>query len=314
MTEAELARAREALTAAATVVPHTDADGLAAGAMALRARGEPAEAALLFGRGENPWTRPLPPGAPALLDWGVRRLDGPALIVDHHAPEAEPGPGQVVLSGHGERPEVSTAALMRRVLPDQPAWLAAVGAVGDLGDRGFALPECEGAPKTAVRKLVPLVNAPRRGPGLDGVRTALALLVEHDDPKAVLSDPRIGALEAARAAWREDWERVRRTAPQVGERIALVRFSSPYQLHPLAAQMWARRLAPRPVLAANDDYVPGRVSFSIRGGEGDLRALLRDALPDARGEFAHGHPRATGGTLPAGEFEELLRGLGLGLG
>jgi single-stranded-DNA-specific exonuclease len=214
-----------------------------------------------------------------------------------------------VLSGHGERPEVSTAVLMRRVLPEQPAWLAAVGAVGDLGDRAFALPECAGAPKTAVRKLVPLVNAPRRGPGLDGVRTALALLVEHEDPKAVLSDPRIHELEAARTAWREDWERVRRTAPQVGERIALVRFSSAYQLHPLAAQMWARRLAPRPVLAANDDYLPGRVSFSIRGGDRDLRALLRGALPGAGGEFAHGHPRATGGTLAPEDFEALLRGL-----
>ena len=309
MTEADLARARKALAAAATVVPHTDADGLAAGAMALRSRSEPAEVALLFGRGENPWTRPLPPGAPALLDWGVRALDGPALIVDHHAPEAEPGPGQVVLSGHGERPEVSTAALMRRLLPKQPAWLAAVGAVGDLGDRAFGLPECAGAPKTAVRKLVPLVNAPRRGPGLDGVHTALALLTEHDDPKAVLGDPRMAELEAARAAWREDWERVRRTAPQVGERIALVRFSSPYQLHPLAAQMWARRLAPRPVLAANDDCLPGRVSFSIRGGDGDLRDLLRSALPDAGGEFAHGHPRATGGTLAPEDFEALLRGL-----
>jgi hypothetical protein len=91
VTEAELGRVREALAAAATIVPHTDADGLAAGAMALRSRGEGAEAAVLFGRGENPWTQPLPPGAPALLDWGVRALDGPALMVDHHAPEAEPG-------------------------------------------------------------------------------------------------------------------------------------------------------------------------------------------------------------------------------
>src|SRR3954453_8061971 len=123
---------------------------------------------------------------PALLDWGVRAFDGPAVMVDHHVPEALADMDQVVLSGHGEVPETTTAALVRRVCPDQPAWLAAVGAVGDLGDAGFALPECAGAPKTAVRRIVPLVNAPRRGPSLDGVRTALALLVEQDDPKELL--------------------------------------------------------------------------------------------------------------------------------
>src|SRR4051794_11829730 len=64
--------ARAALLRADHVVPHTDADGLAAGAIALRTRAEPAGSAVLFGRGETPWTSPLPPGMPALLDWGVR--------------------------------------------------------------------------------------------------------------------------------------------------------------------------------------------------------------------------------------------------
>jgi single-stranded-DNA-specific exonuclease len=299
---------RAALLAVDVVVPHTDADGLAAGAMVLRERGQAAEAACLFGRGENPWTA-APSGTPALLDWGVRAYAGPAVMVDHHVPEAEPRADQTVLSGHGELPETTTAALVRRVCGDQPAWLAAVGAVGDLGDAGFALPECQGAPKTLVRRLVPLINAPRRGPRLEGVRTALALLVEHDDPKRLVGDPRMAVLEAARDAWRADWERVRRTAPQVGEQIALVRFASEFQLHPLAAQMWSRRLSPRVVLAANDGYLPGRVAFSVRGGSRDLRALLRDALPGVRGEFAHGHPRATGGTLAAEEFERLLEAL-----
>lgn len=302
--------ARRALLSASVVVPHTDADGLAAGAIALRARGEDAGAAVLFGRGETPWAGGLP-AFPALLDWGVRAFPGPVLIVDHHVPEAEPTAEQVVLSGHGEEPETSTAALMRRLVPEAPAWLAAVGAAGDLGDRAFALPECAGAPKTAVRKLVPLVNAPRRGPGLDGVRAALEILTEAADAREALAHPRVAALEEARAAWKAEWERVRRTAPRVGERAALVRFSSPYQLHPLAATTWARRLAPRPVIGANDDYLPGMVNFSIRGGDGDLRALLREALPDAGGEFAHGHARATGGSLTPADFDRLTAALGL---
>jgi single-stranded-DNA-specific exonuclease len=63
------------------------------------------------------------------------------------------------------------------------------------------------------------------------------------------------------------------------------------------------------VIAANDGYLPGRVNFSVRGGTGDLRAALRRALPDAAGEFAHGHPRATGGSLAPAAFERLLRAL-----
>jgi single-stranded-DNA-specific exonuclease len=306
-----LAAAREALLGATVVVPHTDADGLAAGALALRARGEPAATALLLERGRTPWSEALPAGPVALLDWGMRALDHPALIVDHHAPEAEPADGQLLLSGFGERPETTTAALVRRLVPEQPAWLTAVGAVGDLGDGGFALPECAGAPRTAVRKLVPLVNAPRRAPSPAAIRTALALLVEHDDPKQALVDPRVIELHEARRAWRSAWEAVRRTPPRVGERAALVRFSSPYQLHPLVAAMWVRRLAPRPVLAANDGYLPGMVNFSIRGGDGDLRVFLQEALPGVAGEFAHGHPRATGGSLAPADFDRLLAALGL---
>jgi hypothetical protein len=76
--------------------------------------------------------------------------------------------------------------------------------------------------------------------------------------------------------------------------------------------MWARRLAPRPVIGANDGYLPGRVNFSIRGGEGDLRALLHAALPEVGGEYAHGHARATGGSLTPPDFARLLGALQLG--
>lgn len=303
---------RELLLSADRVVPHTDADGLAAGALALRARREGAEAAVLLGRGETPFgpNAPLPQGSVAVLDWGVRRVERPGLLVDHHAPEAEPRADQAVLSGYGEEPETATAPLVRRLVPEEPAWLAAVGAFGDLGTAGLALPECAGAPRGAVRRLVPLVNAPRRLP--DGpVREALALLVESESPAAALADERIALLADARSAWRAEFDRAVRTAPVVGDGVALLRFSSPAQVHPLVATAWSRRLAPRVVLGANDGYLPGRVNFAVRGGEGDLRALLRRALPDAGGEYAHGHDRATGGSLAPEDFERLLAALGL---
>ena len=276
--------------------------------MVLRARGEGADAAVLLEPGQTPFgpAPDLPPGSVALLDQGVRDLRRPGVIVDHHVPEVDPGPDVTVYS------DVSapTAALVRRLLPDAPACLAAVGCFGDLGRPGLALPECAGAPhRTAITRLVPLVNAPRRVRG-GPVRTALALLVEHEDARAALADPRVAELQAAREAAGAAFRAAVRTAPVVGEHVAVIRFDTPFQVHPLVATTWARRLAPRPVLVANDGWIPGRVNFSIRGGDGDLRALLRAALPDpAEGEVGNGHARATGGSLPAGEFERLLLGL-----
>jgi single-stranded-DNA-specific exonuclease len=307
-------RARLALRNAVAVVPHTDADGLAAGAIALRDRHEGADAAILLGRGESPWKAgaALPDGPLAILDWGMRDLERPAVIVDHHLPEAAPRDDQVFVSGYGETPDVPTAALMQRIVPDAPGWLAAVGAVGDLGTEGFRVLEKAERRRAAVQKLATLVNAPRRCP--DGpVRTALGLLVDHEDPREALDDPRIGELEDARRRWRAELERVKRSAPAVGDDIAVVRVSSAYQVHPLLATTWARRLAPRVVIAANDGYLPGRVNFAARGGTGSLLALLRGALPegDDLSEFAHGHDRASGGSLTPRDFDRLLAGLGL---
>lgn len=303
-----MCRPRSWLADADFVCPHTDADGLAAGAMVLRARGEDASAAVLLEPGQTPFgpAPDLPEGSVVLLDQGVRDLRRPGLIVDHHVPEVDPPPGVTVVSDVS----VPTAALVRRLLPDAPAWLAAVGAFGDLGRPGLDLPECAGAAhRTAISKLVPLVNAPRRVRG-GPVRTALSLLVDAGDARAALADPRVDALREAKDAARAAFEAAVRTAPAVGPHVAVIRFDTPFQVHPLVATAWARRLAPRPVLAANDGWVDGRVNFSIRGGSGDLRALLRAALPDPRdGEVGNGHERATGGSLPPAEFERLLRGL-----
>src|SRR4029453_4646449 len=54
-TDIHLTRAHQALSNAFAVVPNTDADGLAAGAIALRVRGEGASAAVLLDRGQTPF-------------------------------------------------------------------------------------------------------------------------------------------------------------------------------------------------------------------------------------------------------------------
>jgi single-stranded-DNA-specific exonuclease len=304
------AEARAFLESVDFVVPHTDADGLSAGAIALRARDETAEDAVLLGRGLTPFgdDPPLPAGSAAVLDWGIRALTRPGLLVDHHAPEAEPRADQMVVSGYGERPAVSTSGLMRRLVPEAPTWLAAVGAYGDLGDDGLATLGPLTGIKTHVKKLTALVNAPRRAP--DGpVATALALLVESESPRAALADPRIAELEASRAEWKEAFDTAKRVGPRVDGGIALISLSSPYQVHPVVATLWERRLRPNVVVAANRNYIEGMVNFAVRGGEGDLRALLRNALPEGTGEFAHGHDRATGGSLSPEQFELLVQRL-----
>jgi single-stranded-DNA-specific exonuclease len=65
------------------------------------------------------------------------------------------------------------------------------------------------------------------------------------------------------------------------------------------------------VLAANDGYLPGRVDFAVRGGTASLPATLRAALRDVGGDVAHGHDRASGGSLGAADFERLLTAFGL---
>jgi single-stranded-DNA-specific exonuclease len=309
---ADLSAARAELECCEAVVPHPDADGLAAAAIALRSRGEGAGAAVLLPRGATPFgpAPPLQPGRLAVLDWGVRDLARRGLLVDHHAPEAVPRADQVLVSGYGEEPEVSTSILLRRLVPDGPPWLAALGAFSDLGPAGLDAPECAGSARGAVRRLAPLVNAARRVPH-GPVREALALLVEAADPAAALRDRRVGVLEDARRRARQAFEQAVRTAPVVGDTVALIRFSSPFLVHPLVAEAWRRRLAPRIVLAANDGYLARRVNFAVRGGTTDLRRFLRDAAPRLAGEFAHGHDRATGGSVAAEDFAALLESIGL---
>lgn len=308
--DAHHARARQALANVAAVVPHPGADGLAAGAIALRARGERAAHAVLLGLGRTPWEpdAPLPDGPPALLGWGMRPLEGPALVVDHHAPEAAPGADQVFVTGYGEQPEPSTAALMRRIVPAAPAWLAAVGAFRELGRAGLELPEAAERRADAVRRLAGLVDAPRRLP--DGpVAAALELLVEHEDPRGALADARTAELAEAKRVCRAECERAMRIEPTMAGAAAIVRLSSPCAVQSLVATAWSRRMGGRLVVAANDGCLPGRVAFAACGGPGSVVALLRGALAGAGGE--RGGDDAAGGVLAPEAFARLLAGLGL---
>jgi single-stranded-DNA-specific exonuclease len=315
------------------VLCHDDADGLSSGAILIRAlaRAGRAPAWRLVGRGENAWSAEIAAelagreaGGVLLADLGLGarppRPDRPTIVVDHHVPTGNGG-GATVVSGHGLDPTPTSSLLAWHCAAalgeaEDLLWLAAIGLVGDLGDKApFAeLAEAKrrcGA--TALREAVSLLNAPRRAAAGDA-RPALALLLKAEGPKDILSGahPELAALQAAREEVKRELEAGRRAPPQIRGEVALIRLHSPCQIHPLVAQSWTGRLKGKVVIAANTGFRPGFVHFAARGGEGrDLIAFLAGHRPEgADHAYGQGHARATGGALRAEAWGEFLSRIG----
>jgi single-stranded-DNA-specific exonuclease len=312
---------------------HDDADGLSSGAILVRAltRAGHRPVPRLVGRGGNAWSEEMAAelrgheiGGTLLADLGLGprppRPDRPTVVIDHHVPTGDGG-GATVISGHGLDPTPTSSLLAFRCAAalgdaDDLLWLAAIGLVGDLGDKApfEELPEAKrryGA--TALREVVSLLNAPRRAAAGDA-RPALALLLKAESPKEILSGthPELDALRAAREEVKRELEAGRRVAPELRGEVALIRLSSPCQIHPLVAQSWTGRLRDKIVIAANAGFRPGFVHFAARGGQGrDLVAFLRDHRPEgADHAYGQGHPRATGGALRPEAWRDFLGRLG----
>jgi hypothetical protein len=241
-TEAHLARARMALRNAVAVVPHPGADGLAAAAIALRTRRERASAAVLLDSDPFAPGAPLPDGPLAIIDWGIRAIARPALLVDHTMPEVAPRDDQVFLSGYGDIPVAPSAALMHRVDPETPPWLAEMGIAVEIGPDHVS---------HDVRHIAALMDAPRRVPG-GPVRTALELLMSHDEVVEALADPRIPALDDARRTWKAALERVMHSEPEDMGDVSIVRFESDCVLEDIVARVWALRLPAHEVVAVRN--------------------------------------------------------------
>ncbi|WP_458095156.1 hypothetical protein [Roseomonas sp. WA12] len=314
------------------ILGHNDADGLSATALFARAF-EAAGWAVrtrILGRGESPWSNAMraeladeSAGGCVITDLGVRdtppKPGVPTVVVDHHIPGAPPA-GATVISGHGMDP-IPTSSLLafwcaNAIAEAEPwLWLAAVGLIGDMAEKaGF--PEMEAARRygvTALRDAAALVNAPRRSASGDAA-PALRLLMEADGPKDVLSGdrPEAAAVQAARAEVKRELEAARRVAPVVRGEVALIRFASPTQIHPLIAQQWRGRLRDRIVVAANTGYRPGWVHFAVRSGEDrDLVGFLAEHRPPGADEmYGSGHRQATGGALRPADWNVFIKGLG----
>lgn len=316
------------------VAPHGDVDGLSAGVLVVRALERLGASPIveLPGKGEHAHSaqmqarlRTLRGDALIVLDMGSRRgpiVQGvPTIVIDHH--DASEIPDDVLyVSGAVLDPVPPTGLLAYDVLAplvdlDDSAWLALLATVGDLGDahpfRERLASIAARVKKTHVKETVALLNAARRSAHYRP-QLAYDVLAAARGPDEIARGtlPGVSELAACRAEVKAEVERVAHVAPRVANDVALIRFSSAAQIHPLIATRWAPRLAPKIVIAANDGYLPGRINFAVRcARDVDLLAFLR-ALPlgSIEGEFANGHPRATGGSIPPSEFERLLVALG----
>jgi single-stranded-DNA-specific exonuclease len=319
--------------AAPLILGHFDADGLSAVAILARALerfGRPADIRLV-GKGENPWSLEMreelarrSPGGLIVADLGVREGElapgVPTVIIDHHVPTGTPGDA-VVISGHGLTPEPTSSLLAywcaQALGPaDDLLWLAALGLIGDMAEAsGFSeMAEAQRLyGKTALRNAVSLINAPRRAAAADAA-PALALLMKGDGPKDVLSGkyPETAELLAAKAEVKGELDLAKRVGPKVRGDVALIRFQSPCQIHPLVAQQWRRRLKDKIVLAANTGYRPGWVHFAARTASGtNLIQFLHEHKPEGADEnYGSGHVQATGGALRPAEWNAFVVGLG----
>ena len=313
------------------VACHNDVDGLASAvvvARALRARGVMVSI-LPSRRGEHVHTTTMQmriqsrrPSRLVVTDMGMRpgRIsDAPTLVIDHHAPVSGTPDGALILNGHDREPVAPASVLAFAVCRDfegaeSTRWLAALGAFADTGSAAPFAPiigmDARGA---AWSRAVSLLNAGRRA-AEDDAATALEVLERAADVRDISGGklPGVEVLESYRRSVQAEVDRCSKVAPQRLGGAALIRFASAAQVHPLVAARWSRRLAPAVVIAANDGFLPGRVNFAARcAADIDLLQWLRGLpfRPSADAEYANGHPRATGGSLPVPEFDRFVDAL-----
>jgi single-stranded DNA-specific DHH superfamily exonuclease len=313
---------------------HNDADGLAAGVLLCRAlerAGQSDTRLLPTTKGESAWSQTTlerlgsaRPDALFVVDLGSRSRPiypgVPTLLIDHHRPMGVP-PGSVLISSYQWQPNPCTAALaywLGATLADvgELDWVAAVGIIGDLGQHATLEPlpaAKERYGSRTLREATVLVNAARRSASGDASVALAALLAAREPAEIALGRlPEARQLAEMRQAFNAALAEAKRAAPAFNQRVALIRVQSPYQVHPVLAQIWRGKLPNHIVMVANEGYLPGRVSFSLRTM---LDVSLLDFLQafshalDAT-EFGYGHDKATGGSMSTEEWKRLLATMG----
>jgi hypothetical protein len=191
--------------------------------------------------------------------------------------------------------------------------------------------------KKLINEAVSSLNAPRRMANFDVV-TAWDALIQASNAQDTVEGLRglvkNTRLLEARAEIAHEVERCTHTPPKFSfdGRVAVLRITSPCQVHPVIATRWAGTLSSRKlevILVANDGYLKDMVNFSCRIPKSarardppvNIIEVLKEYANQAESgdlkerpgtSFARGHKEASGGIVPKAEFEELLRVMRVG--
>jgi single-stranded-DNA-specific exonuclease len=135
-----------------------------------------------------------------------------------------------------------------------------------------------------------------------------------DGPKEIVrgDGPDQEALRAAKAEVAAELAAAKRVGPRVRGEVALIRFASPTQVHPLVAQAWRGRLPDKIVIAANEGYREGWVHFAARTATGtNLVDWFGARRPEGAGaHYGSGHAAASGGALTPAQWRAFLNTIG----
>lgn len=320
---------------ARTVALHdSDADGVTAGVVWQRAferAGFAHALRVIPDRERNAWTtanrervRVCAPESLFVFDLGSQAEpvieDVPTCFIDHHRPEGVP-PKATLISGYTWEPIPNTSLLVWTLCStiadtSDLDWIAAIGVISDIGDNApFEMLAAAKRKYKAkyLKDATVLINAARRGSTYDPEAAARALL-QHADPRELVNSDadEVQQLRRAREEVKAALDEAKKAAPVFAGQVALLRMSSPCQIHPLIAQIWRSRLPRYIVIAANEGYLPNRVNFSARSSANvSVLDFLRDIeLREGEGYHGHGHDQASGGSLPFERWNELLAKLG----
>ncbi len=323
------------------VLCHSDADGLASGAIITRAlTGHGRKVVpLTTGKGGSAWSDESRDAltkswtdAVIVCDLGLRAdpvLPGkPTFFIDHHRPASLPADAErTVVTGYGLEPTPTTgllalecAAGLDPVNLDTLDWIAAISILSDIGDKsefGLVGPAKKKYGAGVLREATPLLNAPRRTATGDA-SGALALLIAATGPREISAGLTEGsrALQKAREEVNAAYAEAKKAGPKfAGKEVAAIRIHTPCQVHPLIAQIWRTRLPKMIVMGVNTGFRPGWVHFSCRCGKGiNLLDFLRANRPEGASDqtYGQGHDQAGGGALPVEIWNVFARKIGFG--
>ena len=322
--------ASHSFNAKLSVLCHSDADGISAGAIlhrTLRRSGREV-ATIVTQKFENAWSESVrdrvqatSPDALVVCDLGVRAkpiLDAvPTCFIDHHYFSDASSDG-VVITGFQAEP-CPTSGLIAfwcaSAVADVPdlEWIAAISLLSDSGERApfVELTSAKSAHGlSALRKATTLLNAARRSSS-GNAQPALELLLRAASPKEISGDnsPEALILREAQQEVNRAFAEAKRAAPKFSGPISILRIHTPCQVHPLIAQIWRTRLPKYIVFCANSGYRDGFVHFSGRcGKETDLIAFLSGSRAGRSRRQLRSRPSTSGRRFAAREGVECLDG------